>query len=52
MQLVKEAGGNAYNGLKMLVWQGVEAFELWNSVCVGRDQAEKIYQLLQEKTGI
>ena len=52
MQLVEEAGGNAYNGLKMLVWQGVEAFELWNSVCVGRDQAEKIYQLLQEKTGI
>lgn len=30
MKLVKEAGGKAVNGLNMLLYQGIEAFELWN----------------------
>ncbi|RGY97288.1 shikimate dehydrogenase [Clostridium sp. AM58-1XD] len=30
MKMVKEAGGQAYNGLDMLIYQGVIAFELWN----------------------
>lgn len=30
MDLVEEAGGRAVNGLNMLIYQGVEAFELWN----------------------
>ena len=34
MQLVKEHGGQAYHGLKMLLYQGIEAFEMWNQVKV------------------
>ena len=30
MRLVKEAGGAAYNGLDMLIYQGVIAYELWH----------------------
>lgn len=30
MQMVKEAGGRAVNGLDMLLYQGVIAYELWN----------------------
>lgn len=30
MTLVGEAGGRAVNGLDMLIYQGIEAFELWN----------------------
>lgn len=30
MDLVEEAGGRAVNGLDMLIYQGVAAFELWN----------------------
>lgn len=30
MALVGEAGGKAINGLDMLIYQGIEAFELWN----------------------
>lgn len=30
MTLVEEAGGKAINGLDMLIYQGIEAFELWN----------------------
>lgn len=30
MSLVEEAGGEAINGLDMLIYQGIEAFELWN----------------------
>lgn len=30
MALVEEAGGKAINGLDMLIYQGIEAFELWN----------------------
>lgn len=30
MSLVEEAGGRAVNGLDMLIYQGIQAFELWN----------------------
>ena len=30
MSLVEEAGGRTMNGLDMLIYQGIEAFELWN----------------------
>lgn len=43
MQLVREQGGKAYHGLKMLLYQGVEAFEYWNQVEVSEDLADKVY---------
>ena len=48
MKLVKEAGGQAYNGLKMLLYQGIIAYELWNQVEVSEETAEEIYELLRE----
>ena len=30
MEYTEQAGGQAVNGLDMLIYQGVAAFELWN----------------------
>ena len=49
MQLVKEVGGSAFNGLKMLLYQGIIAYELWNDISVSEAQAEEIYTRLKEK---
>lgn len=48
MRLVEEAGGAAYNGLKMLLYQGIIAYELWNQVSVSEEQAEEVYKRLKE----
>lgn len=48
MKLVKEQGGQAYNGLKMLLFQAVDAFELWNACKVSDESAYKAYELLQQ----
>lgn len=49
MRLTKEAGGRAFNGLKMLVYQGVEAFEMWNDVKVSNELTAQIYGMLSQK---
>ena len=49
MRLVREAGGRAFNGLKMLLYQGIAAYELWNEVQVPEERIQEIYRLLQEK---
>lgn len=48
MRLVENAGGRAYNGLKMLLYQGIIAYELWNQVSVSEKQAEEVYKRLKE----
>lgn len=48
MQLVKECGGRAYNGLKMLLYQGIIAYELWNDVHVPEEDAQIVYEKLKE----
>lgn len=48
MRLVEEAGGTAYNGLKMLLYQGIISYELWNQVSVSKEQAEEVYKRLKE----
>jgi shikimate dehydrogenase len=48
-RLVKENGKEAYNGLKMLLYQGVEAFELWNDVAVSKETADRIYQRMEQE---
>lgn len=48
MRLVKEHGGNAYNGLKMLLYQGIIAYELWNDVHVSEEDAQAVYERLRE----
>jgi len=52
MQLVKAQGGDAYHGLKMLLYQGIIAYELWNRVTVSEETADMVYELLKEKMGI
>lgn len=52
MRLVKAQGGKAYNGLKMLLYQGIIAYELWNDVKVSEETAMEIYQRMKEELGI
>ncbi len=43
MKLVTEHGGRSYNGLKMLLYQGIIAYELWNNIQISEEIAEDIY---------
>lgn len=52
MKLVRAHGGKAMNGLKMLLYQGIIAFELWNGCDVTEGQAEVILQRMKEELGI
>ncbi len=49
MQLVKEHGGKAYNALKMLLYQGVTAFELWYDCKVDEKIVADLYTELKRK---
>lgn len=48
MKFVRAAGGQAYNGLKMLLYQGIIAYELWNDVEISDTQAGAVYERLKE----
>lgn len=52
MKLVKEAGGQAYNGLKMLLYQGVNAYELWNQVEISDKEADEAYTKMKAAMGL
>lgn len=52
MSLVRENGGRSFNGLKMLLWQGVIAYELWNDITVSDEQAEKAYAAMKKAMGL
>lgn len=52
MQLVRQQGVEAYHGLKMLLYQGVIAYELWNKVSVPEEMAMQVYEVMKEKMGI
>lgn len=43
MELVEDAGGKAFNGLKMLLYQGIIAYELWTGKKVGQESAQKAF---------
>ncbi len=43
MTLVRENGGRAFNGLKMLLYQGIIAHELWTGASVDEALAEKAF---------
>lgn len=47
MRLVKENGGAAYNGLKMLLYQGIIAYELWNHVQISGEEAMIVYEQMK-----
>ena len=59
MKLVKASGKasdgtdkKAYNGLKMLLYQGVSAYELWNNVQISTQQSEEVYKAMCREMGI
>ena len=52
MRLVREAGGEACNGLKMLLYQGIIAYELWNQVEIAEEEAGFLYEKLKREMGI
>lgn len=49
MRQIKDMGKEAFNGLKMLLYQGIIAFELWNNCKITEEQAAVVYKKLQEK---
>lgn len=49
MKLVKSAGGKAYCGYKMLLYQGIIAYEHWTGRNVSDELVAKVYEKMQEK---
>lgn len=47
MHKVREQGGKAYNGLDMLVYQAVAAFETVHEVEISEEAVEKVYSILR-----
>ena len=43
MKLCKEAGARSFNGSRMLLYQGIIAFEHWTGTGIGDDIADKVY---------
>ena len=52
MELCMEAGKPAFNGLKMLLYQGVAAYELWNNTKISKEEADIVYNKMKEELGI
>lgn len=52
MSLVRAAGGRAFHGLKMLLYQGIIAYELWNQVSVSEEEAMAVYGQMKQEMGI
>ncbi len=52
MKHVKAHGGKTMNGLKMLLYQGIIAYELWNECSVSEEMAKDILQKMKEEMGI
>lgn len=47
MKKVRAAGGQAYNGSKMLLYQGVIAYELWTGLSVSEEQAKQVFAAME-----
>lgn len=48
MKLCRKNGAKAYNGLKMLLYQGIIAYELWNDISVSEEVADQVYKVLEK----
>ena len=49
MKNAQECGARAFNGLRMLVYQGICAYELWNQVTVPEEISEYVYEQLKKE---
>lgn len=52
MSLVEAHGGQAFNGLKMLLYQGIIAYELWNGISVSEEVAQHVLDCMREAMGL
>ena len=52
MKLVEKHGGKTMNGLKMLLYQGVIAFELWEQVTVSEELGNEVYEIMKKELEI
>lgn len=52
MSLVEESGGRAFNGLKMLLYQGIISYELWIGTKVEKELAQKAYAEMKLAMGL
>ncbi len=52
MKRMRAYGKPACNGLKMLLYQAVAAFELWNDVKVPDDMTDRVYRKMKEAMNI
>lgn len=52
MKLVGESGGRAFNGLKMLLYQGIISYELWTGRTVSGELADKAYKEMKRAMNI
>lgn len=52
ISLVEEGGGRAFNGLKMLLYQGVIAYELWTGAAVSAELSMRAHEAMKEAMGI
>ena len=44
MRLTQAAGGRAYNGARMLLYQGIIAYELWYDTVITDELADEVYR--------
>ncbi|MBR1931948.1 MAG: shikimate dehydrogenase [Lachnospiraceae bacterium] len=52
MQMVEEQGGRAFNGLKMLLYQGIIAYELWTGQQVVDELARQVHEKMLIEMGM
>ena len=49
LKLARQAGAKTFSGLKMLLYQGIDAYEFWNAdlgVKITKEQADEVYKSL------
>jgi shikimate dehydrogenase len=49
MKYMRQAGHPAYNGLLMLLYQGIASFELWTGRKVPKEAADEVYAAMQQE---
>lgn len=49
MKLTESGGGRACNGARMLVYQGVIAFELWTGTRIGQETADELCRMMEQQ---
>ena len=49
MKLTESGGGRACNGARMLVYQGVIAFELWTGTRIDQDTADELCRMMEQQ---